>query len=65
MHSELQSVLGATDVFWNRWHFEYYLNLPATTTGFVAKVWHISRNKVKTQMSPLQGLCLLMLSGRS
>jgi hypothetical protein len=22
MHSELQSVLGATDAFWNRWHFE-------------------------------------------
>jgi hypothetical protein len=22
MDSELQSVLGATDVFWNRWHFE-------------------------------------------
>jgi hypothetical protein len=22
IHGELQSVLGATDVFWNRWHFE-------------------------------------------
>jgi hypothetical protein len=25
--------------------------------GFVAKVWHIFKNKGKTQMSPLQGLC--------
>ncbi len=22
MYSDLHSVLGATDVFWNRWHFE-------------------------------------------